>query len=193
MAVRPRIIPDPVRGYPAGFQKGFTLIELIVVIVIVGILAGFAVMSINRTESDGVAVCRADAQRWLDRQAVRAAQQGLTVYIGERNDRLTSFKLSAASEKEIRTRSTSATAPSVPSRVALDTLRWDAGCRIVTRPNHDRSSPFPAPDPRGDAVLAVTSAGHWSASDGPPQLVVRGRQGQEQTVDMSPSPATSSP
>lgn len=194
MAVHPRIIPDRPPGCRARLcQGGFTLIELIVVIVIVGILAGFAVMSLNRTAPDGVAVCRADAQRWLTQQAVTAAQHGETVYIGSRGDALTSFMLSRAPrvQKNSGALDSMGTEPVGPD--ALDVLHWAKGCRIETVPDTALSTRFAANDPRRTALLAVTAQGLWSAPTGVPTLVLRGKHRQEQALDLSPSPATEMP
>lgn len=191
-AVRPGIIPDPApKRRPRYDQAGFTLIELVVVIVIVGILASFAVMSLNRTEPDGVTVCRADAQRWLDRQVVTAAQRDETVYIGRKNDALDSFVLAVAGASTSPAATPSETAG--VTRTVLDTLQWATGCRVDSRSDAGNTLHLPASDPRRDALLAVTSQGQWRAPSGAPELSLRGRHGRTQTLSLADEPGASAP
>lgn len=203
--------PDP-KGRVPRSQVGFTLIELIVVIIIVGILAGFAVMSLNRTEPNGVDVCQAHLQDWLAQQAVQADQAGATVYIAPERDTLMSFILSlrplppAANRAEPPAAAGHSPTAGAGVDVAnerlqrdpLDHLHWAADCRVVPGPSGVSAStparPMAPDDPRASALLAVTDQGHWSAPTGAPVLEIRGRDQHTRTLDLAPAadPASSS-
>jgi prepilin-type N-terminal cleavage/methylation domain-containing protein len=203
MAVLPHSIPDigSWRVAPRR-QVGFTLIELIVVIVIVGILAGFAVMSINRTERDGVGVCQADAQIWLEQQAVLATQRGATVYIGLHAGALTSFGLTSPVPSVVTPAGVSGAAGSLPDQMTtraplnvdhIGVLNWAAGCQVTTQPDAGLAARLGVDDPRATALLAVTAQGAWSAPNGLPVLDLRGVHGQTRSLDLAPPSGTGSP
>lgn len=166
-------------------NRGFTLIELIVVIVIIGVLVGFVVLSMNRTAPDSVNACRAQLQSWLATQAVNADLAGSTVYILNAPPAPTAILIAAnrpasptvpspqggtaalISASANASPSTSPTAPpatpAVPLRAQpVSTLTWPEGCTLITPPTTG-DSPFDRADPRAMAILAVTSNGLWSA------------------------------
>ncbi len=166
---------------------GFTLIELIVVIVIISILATFAVLSINRSDPDSATACRSDMQSWLAAQAVMAQSTGRVVYIRSDGQAPTAFLLhatvpsparSAASANQSTTQATTqavnqavnqatANPPTTAPRLratALSTLSWPVGCALRAQPSPQAT--LAADDPRQQAVLAVTPGGQWSLPPG---------------------------
>ncbi len=162
--------------------RGFTLIELIVVIVIIGVLVGFVVLSMNRTAPDSVNACRAQLQSWLSTQAVNADLAGRTVYILNAQPAPTAIMIAAnhpapqnplgtapATLAGVTSLSPSPSTPVLPAtpQVPLraqpvSTLTWPQGCTLITPPTAG-DSPFDRTDPRATAILAVTSNGLWSA------------------------------
>ena len=156
-------------------SHGFTLIELIVVIVIISILATFAVLSINRSDPDSATACRSDMQSWLAAQAVMAQSTGRVVYIRSDGQAPTAFLLhatvpsparSAASANQSTTQAT-ANPPTTAPRLratALSTLSWPVGCALRAQPSPQAT--LAADDPRQQAVLAVTPGGQWSLPPG---------------------------
>ncbi len=197
---------------------GFTLIELIVVIVIIGILVGFAVISMNRTAPDSVDACRDQLQLWLSRQAVAANLQGGTVYIDSHNGQPRAFVLSAAApispstttnrltnpvaNPTVTQASTQASVqPAAQARIAqiatLSQLAWPQGCEIQTVPAAAANTGLNPADPRVNALLAVTANGTWSSppslNQGKPELQVRGQQAQTRSIDLAPAPIDETP
>lgn len=186
-------------------SAGFTLIELIVVIVIIGILVGFVVVSMNRTAPDSVNACRAQMQSWLETQAVNADMRGRTVYIINGGSAPSAIALvaDAAPPAPVATPSSNAadstglapaqtsstqsaaaaarTAQKPPRAETISTLNWPSGCRIEP-PITTGASPFDAADPRAQAILAVTAGGVWSAplnqNAGKPTLKILGAPAQ---------------
>lgn len=146
---------------------GFTLIELIVVIVIIGILATFAVLSINRTDPDSATACRSDLHAWLAAQSVMAQSTGSVVYVRNDGQTPTAFTLRATTPDTPRSAAPtpSPVAPAVAlSATPVGTLDWPRGCRLLATPNPHAA--LAANDPRQRAVLAVTPGGQWSLPPG---------------------------
>ena len=189
-------------------SAGFTLIELIVVIVIIGILVGFVVVSMNRTAPDSVNACRAQMQSWLETQAVNADMRGRTVYIINGGSAPSAIALvaDAAPPAPVATPSSNAagsaglapaqtsstqsaaaarTAPKPPRTETISTLNWPSGCRIEP-PITTGASPFEAGDPRAQAILAVTSGGVWSA---PPNGTAGNAHPGKPTLEVTGAPA----
>ncbi len=195
-----------------GSVGGFTLIELIVVIVIIGILVGFVVVSMNRTAPDSVNACRAQLQSWLATQAVNANLTGSTVYILNEAPAPTAITLAAESPAPIAragagsnatqnsadktevpnpsmsTPSASGAAQAEAVRLRakpLSTLNWPQGCVLVA-PKPSGASAFDAADPRITAILAVTPGGVWSAplslNSGKPTIRVAGASTQRNAL-----------
>ncbi len=145
---------------------GFTLIELIVVIVIIGILVTFAVLSITRQDPDNALACRATLDQWLAAQAVAAQTRGAVVYI--RNDAGTpsAFMLHAADPARPTSQAAGSDTTPTPSLTAtrLSTLVWPSGCTLTAKPI--AVATLAPDDPRQRAILAVTPQGSWSAAPG---------------------------
>lgn len=172
------------------------MIELIVVIVIIGILVGFVVMSMNKRAPDEVGVCQARMAFWLAQQAVAANRLDQTVYIQNAlTNTPSAFVLShptakpkTASAKESNRGADSASnkAPAFAAKV-ISRLDWDKGCTLQTQPRANNY--LAADDPRARAVLAVTANGIWSlpsnAQQHAPQIVVRGDRQKTLSIDLS--------
>jgi prepilin-type N-terminal cleavage/methylation domain-containing protein len=172
---------------------GFTLIELIVVIVIIGILVGFVVVSMNRTAPDSVNACRVQLQSWLSTQAVNANLADSTVYILNLEPAPTAITLAAefpaptaradagsdmgSNATQNSADKTKAPNPSMSTPSASDAAQAEAmGLRakplstlnwpqgcVLVAPKPTGASAFDAADPRITAILAVTPGGTWSA------------------------------
>jgi prepilin-type N-terminal cleavage/methylation domain-containing protein len=196
---------------------GFTLIELIVVIVIIGILVGFVVVSMNRTAPDSVNACRAQMQSWLEAQAVQADVSGRTVYIvggdpapsalilvadvaapkAEPSAAATDSTSQAPANPQAQSTRSGRTAQNPLRAQTISTLNWPSGCRLVA-PSANGTPPFETGDPRAQAILAVTSGGVWSApmnlNAGKPIIQVqgapsaRGAPNPPQEIDLRPAP-----
>lgn len=166
---------------------GFTLIELIVVIVIIGILVSFVVMSMNRRSPDDVGVCKARMQSWLAGQAVAANLQDSTVYIQNADngtDAPSAFVLTDVAMSPGKT----STGTSGLQLKVISHLDWDKDCHIETQASPSLSG-LDESDPRARAILAVTREGIWSAPPGDgsstPVIVVRGQDQKTQSIDLS--------
>lgn len=172
--------------------QGFTLIELIVVIVIIGILVGFVVMSMNKRAPDDVGVCQARMASWLAQQAVAANRLDQTIYIQNASTKSPSaFVLNhpSAQLQTAASKQTSQNANESPAFVAniISRLDWDKGCALMARPS--AADTFAAKDPRADAVIAVTPDGIWSLPSGAPQskpeITVRGDKQKTLPINLS--------
>lgn len=170
--------------------QGFTLIELIVVIVIIGIVVGFVVMSMNKRAPDDVGVCQARMASWLAQQAVAANRLDQTVYIQNANSPQ-AFVLDLKPSKPIAeaSKQSSQAANESPAFAAkvISRLDWDKGCALEVQPT--AADTFAAKDPRAQAVLAVTTDGIWSLPPGAqqrtPEITVRGDRQKTLRIDLS--------
>lgn len=184
--------------------RGFTLIELIVVIVIISILVTFAVLSITRQDPDSALACRASLKQWLSAQAVAAQTLGTVVYIDASTQTPTAVILPADRPNAPTSQTPNAenARPATAVVTTVSTLSWPSACTLKTRAI--RQPTLAADDPRQQAILAITPAGHWSMPPGanapnrpaPPtgtaaasiELTVGGRDGSATTLALGQAP-----
>lgn len=150
-------------------QAGFTLIEMIVVIVIMSVLAGFALLSMNRVEPSSGNACADRLNRWLIEVEDRAAREGRALYLDLESSRPVAARLVA--ERDETTGETQLSMQRV-EEIELPECR-------VSVAGGERPARLPALE---GWQLAVGPSGDWSAADGEVAIRVTGRDGGNRTL-----------
>ncbi|MFP4154694.1 MAG: prepilin-type N-terminal cleavage/methylation domain-containing protein [Halothiobacillaceae bacterium] len=85
---------------PERTGRGFTLIEVMVVLVIVGVLVGMASLSFGRVDPDAPGAVAQRLQGWLDAARTRAMVENRDLRVAERDGRLELLVLSRSEEQQ---------------------------------------------------------------------------------------------
>ncbi|MGC9456356.1 MAG: prepilin-type N-terminal cleavage/methylation domain-containing protein [Halothiobacillaceae bacterium] len=137
-----RAIGKQPANYPVGVvASGFTLIEVMVVLVIVGVLVGMATLSFGRLDPDSPGAVAQRLQAWLDEARTRALVENRNLWVTEREGRVELLPLPVTDEKEAQAIGEAFEAP--------------AGLRLV----------WPEESDNAPAGLVVTREGRWLDSD----------------------------
>ncbi|HSH83730.1 MAG TPA: prepilin-type N-terminal cleavage/methylation domain-containing protein [Guyparkeria sp.] len=142
-------------GFLPGMRsnRGFTLIEVIVVIVIMAVLAGVALLSMSWTAPDTASDCASRIRLWLGGVEAESALRDETLYVAIERQRATAARL-------LRDQDDWAT-ESVDQLIMGD-------CDMTLTANTSASQQ--TPDVLEKFTLAVTAAGYWSTPTADSQL-----------------------
>lgn len=160
--------PDPTRHRRP--PAGFTLIEMIVVIVIMSVLAGLTLLSMNRVDPSSSNACGDRLNRWLTQVERRAAREDSVLYLDLESDQPVAARLEP--EEDETTGETHWLMQRVDEIDLVD-------CRL-------KVVDIAGEEARLDALegwqLAVTPSGDWSTAGGEAAIRVTGRDGGNRTL-----------
>lgn len=157
--------PRPPERPPAGF----TLIEMIVVVVIMSVLAGLTLLSMNRVDPSSGGGCGHRVSDWLATVERRAAQDDSILYLAIESDRPVAARLRPEEDET--------TGETRWQMQPVDQLDLPEDCRL--RAASADQNAIPALE---GWSLAVTPSGQWSASAGDATIRVTGSDGEERTL-----------
>ena len=150
--------------------NGFTLIEMLVVVVIMSVLAGVGLLALNRVDPASGGGCSDRVEDWLQRMEARAARDGTTLYLALDEDGLLAARLLPERDED------------------RDETRWrldpvdrhePAGdCRVALS-GREEDPPLPA---LAGYRLAVTADGQWSSLAEDTVIEVTGADGTNQRL-----------
>lgn len=152
-------------------QRGFTLIEMMVVIVIIAILTGFAMLRLNQLSPDSAANCSAQLRGWFSDLSSRADALDQTIYIEPAKGAWQAVVLVRHKDKW--------------SIKPVAHLKLSTGCSL-DRPGAANDTNAPGlPTVLSDAWIAITPDGRWRTRDGGVKVALTDRSGATQTIDLS--------
>lgn len=152
-------------------QRGFTLIEMMVVIVIIAILTGFAMLRLNQLSPDSVANCSTQLRSWFGDLSSRADALDQTIYIEPAKGGWQAVVL-------VRQKDKWAAKP-----VAY--LKLSAACALDRPRAANNVTMAGIPSVLSNAWIAVTPDGRWRTRDGGEKVALTDRSGATQTIDLS--------
>jgi len=161
------MIPFPARHRRP--SAGFTLIEMIVVIVIMSVLAGLTLLSMNRVDRASGGACADQVTGWLTQVARRAAQDDSILYLAIESDRPVAARLRPEEDET--------TGETRWQMQPVDELDLPEDCRLRAASADQKAIPA-----LEGWSLAVTPSGRWSASAGEATIRVTGSDGEKRTL-----------
>ena len=151
-------------------RGGFTLIELMVVIVIVTIMTGFVVLRLDLAGPDALESCAGEVKRWLDGVRDDAVEAGTLHYVVPGQRQLTAYALERDEE-------------GVAAR-ELTALQLPEGCRLALSgpPESDAGRLRGFPAAIRESRLAVTGDGDWLSRQASAGLTLLGEGGKRRGI-----------
>ncbi len=144
---------------------GFTLIEVIVVVVIMSVLAGVALLSMNRVDPASAGGCGDRLRTWLTGIEARAMQEDVILYLGLDGSRAMAARLEPEEDED--------SDETIWRMQPVEELDLPGNCRLQAPADTE-----PALPTLEGYRLAVTPAGGWSSPGGLARIEVTGADGK---------------